>query len=285
MSVTVTSTRRRFVRRIFQAGAVMASGGGGAFSYGNQIERHHPVVEKVTLPLRGLGSAWNGCRIVQISDLHMEPIVDQELLRTTVSIINGLKPDVIVLTGDYVTSNSTKVATLAEPLVELKAPGGVYGCLGNHDMFSGRSRITRALQEHKITCLINSGRGLTKQGETLWVAGLDSAWGGSPDIAHALSGSPKNKGTVVLMHEPDNVDNLKHVPVPFLQLSGHTHGGQCCLPGGVPVHLPKWGRNYAKGRFDLGRVQLYVNRGIGCIGVPVRFACPPEITEITLACV
>jgi predicted MPP superfamily phosphohydrolase len=191
----------------------------------------------------------------------------------------------ILLTGDYITSTVRTVSTLAEPLAELKADAGVFGCLGNHDVGCGRVQVARALETHGITCLSNTGRGLTKHGETLWIAGLDSAWGGRPDLARALAGRPANSGTIVMMHEPDYADTIAHARVPLLQLSGHTHGGQCCLPGGVPVHLPIWGRKYPKGLFQVGAVQLYVNRGIGCIGVPVRFSCPPEITEITLACV
>ena len=278
------STRRHFVRRVFQAGAAMATAGGGAYGYGSQIERHRPVVERITIPLRGLGAAWQGFRIVQISDLHVEPLGDPELLRMTVDTINGLKPEMVVMTGDYVTHDATNLARLVEPLVDLKAPAGVIACIGNHDLMAGTSRVAAALRQHGITYLNNEGLGLTRQNDSLWIAGLDSVWGGSPRLTKALAGKPASAATVVLMHEPDYADMVARSNVPLLQLSGHTHGGQVCLPGGVPVHLPTWGEKYAKGLFQVGPVQLYVNRGIGCISMPVRFSCPPEITEITLAC-
>ena len=285
MSAPAVDTRRSFVRRVLQAGAWMACGGGGAYGYGNQIERRSPVVERVNIGVRGLGGAWNGARIVQLSDLHLEPIVDQELLRTTVGIVNALKPDLILLTGDYVTSIASRAAHLVEPLTELRAAAGVYGCLGNHDVGAGRERVRQALEQHGITCLINRGLDFARGGEHLWLAGLDSAWGGWPQLIPAMKGRPQGAPAIVLMHEPDYADLLARANLPVLQLSGHTHGGQCCLPGGMPVHLPKWGKKYPKGLFDVGPVQLYVNRGLGCIGVPLRFACPPEITEITLTSV
>ena len=279
----LTTNRRSFVRQVFRAGAMAVFGGGGAYGYGNQIERHYPVTERIKVSLPGLGSAWNGFRIVQISDLHLEPIVDEALLHTTVAKINALKPDMIVLTGDYITGNGRRIADLAAPLSELKAPAGVFASMGNHDM-GWRGRVCQGLQAHGVTCLINSGHDFSKQNEHLWLAGLDSAWGGNPAFRPAMMSRPKNAATVLLMHEPDYVDAIAKENVPLLQLSGHTHGGQCCLPGGVPIHLPKWGRKYPKGLFQVGNVQLYVNRGLGCIGLPLRFACSPEITEITLGC-
>ena len=283
MPPIATTNRRTFVHRVFRAGALAVFGGGGAYGYGNQIERHYPVVERIKVSLPGLGSAWNGFRVVQISDLHLEPIVDQELLRTTVAAINALKPDLIVLTGDYITSNAMRIANLAEPLSELKARAGVFGCMGNHDM-GWRGKVYQGLKAHGVECLINSGHDLALGNDHLWVAGLDSAWGGHPVFEASMAAKRKDAATLLLMHEPDYADVIAQSHTPLLQLSGHTHGGQCCLPGGLPVHLPKWGRKYAKGLFQVGKMQLYVNRGIGCIGLPLRFACSPEITEITLGC-
>ena len=106
---------------------MLAGGGGGAFGYGNQIERHRLVVDYLTIPVPGLGTAWKDFCIVQISDLHLEPYGDPELLRVAVGMINGFKPDMVVMTGDYVTWDSSNMAALAEPLCELKAPAGQKG--------------------------------------------------------------------------------------------------------------------------------------------------------------
>ena len=285
MSVGVTSTRRSFVGRMFQAGAALATTGGGAIGYGSLVERHHPVIDRVTIPLPGLGRAWQGFRIVQSSDLHLEPLHDSELLQRVVHTVNGLKPDLVALTGDYVTRDASDVARLSAPLAALNAPAGVFACPGNHDLWSGVAKVSRALKEHGITYLSNTGHGLSRRNETLWIAGLDSAWGGHPRIKLALKGRPVNAATVVLIHEPDYADALATSLEPLLQLSGHTHGGQVCMPGGRPLRLPTWGRRYPKGLFRVGDVRLYVNRGIGCTNVPLRFGCPPEVTEITLSCV
>ncbi len=279
-----TTTRRGFVRRLFQAGAVMATAGGGSIAYGWGIERHRPVVERITVFLPGLGSAWKGFRIVQITDLHLEPLAVPGLLKTTVDMINGLKPDLVVMTGDYITHTAADLVHLAEPLADLKVPGGVFACNGNHDLWAGVSKVSKALGEHGVKYLINSGVGFQRQNDSLWVAGLDSVWGGSPRLTKALAGKPAQAPSVVLMHEPDYADLISRSVQPILQLSGHTHGGQVCLPGGHPLRLPAWGKKYAKGLFNVGNIQLYVSRGIGCLDVPVRFACPPEITEITLDC-
>lgn len=285
MEIAAPSTRRSFVRRLFQTGAMMATAGGGAYGYGWEIERHRPVVERITVPLRGLGTAWKGFRIVQITDLHLEPLGVPGLLKTVVDTINGLKPDMVVMTGDYITHDASNLVNLAEPLADLKVPAGIFACNGNHDLWAGVSKVSKALGQHGVKYLVNDGVGFQRQNESLWVAGLDSIWGGSPRLSKALAGSPANAGAVILMHEPDYADLISRTPKPLLQLSGHTHGGQVCLPGGRPLRLPAWGKKYAKGLFDVGNIKLYVNRGIGCLDVPVRFACPPEITEITLDCV
>lgn len=276
-------TRRSFIR-LFTRGLLFSGiSGASAFAYGSFIERRRPTVERIEVRLRGLGSAFDGFRIVQISDLHVEPNVDRDLLTRSVAIINGLKPDLITLTGDYVTHDTTRVAQLTAPLAALTAPAGVIASLGNHDIWTSPSKVSSALRQHGMTVLRNSGLALTKQQDSLWIAGLDSAWAGRPDVAKSLNGRPSSAPTVILSHEPDYVDTLSpHIPGSSLQLAGHTHGGQVCLPGGFPLLLPKWGKKYPKGLFRIGRMQLYVNRGLGTIGPKTRFACSPEITELTL---
>ncbi len=274
--------RRSFLRRLLKTGAAFGAAGSGAFGYGSLVERNHPVVERLKIAMPGLGPAWEGCRVVQISDLHLEPLHNPELVLRTVAIINSMKPDVIVLTGDYVTHDSRDIMALSAPLAGLKARAGVFAIPGNHDVWNGASRIAGALRHHGITWLRNNGVPLTDKGDTLWIGGMDSIWGGRPHIHEALKDRPGEAPVVLLMHEPDYADHVALASMPLLQLSGHTHGGQVCLPGGHPIQLPSWGRKYSRGLYQVGKVQLYVNRGLGCMDVPVRFACPPEITEFTL---
>jgi predicted MPP superfamily phosphohydrolase len=116
----------------------------------------------------------------------------------------------------------------------------------------------------------------------LFVAGLDSRWCGRPKLPSAMTTCPRNAPAILLMHEPDFADTAAKDRRVALQLSGHTHGGQVCLPGLGALITPRWGRKYIAGWYRIGALQLYVNRGIGCTGLPVRFACPPEVTELTL---
>lgn len=257
--------------------------GTGAFGYGTLLERHQLSVERLSLSMRGLGTAFDGFRMVQISDLHLEPNTDAGLLGRCVDAINALKPDLIALTGDYITSDASRVTQLMAPLSGLKATAGVVASLGNHDVWTSSRKVSLALYQHGIRLLRNSGLALTRQGESLWIAGLDSVWGGHPDVREGLRGQPKAAPCVILAHEPDYADTLAtQVSSSALQLAGHTHGGQVCIPGGFPIHLPAWGRKYPKGLFQLDHLHLYVNRGLGTIGPKARFACSPEITEITL---
>ena len=284
MNASPPESRRSFLKRglmgMMSLGAV---GGGGAYSYGRLIERKQPVVERLRIGLKGLGPAFEGFRIVQISDLHVEPHVNQPLLAKTVSMINDLKPDLVVITGDIITSNEGLAAKLTEPLADLKARVGVMASLGNHDVWNRASVVTQALKNQGIKVHRNTGQALIQQGDRLWIAGLDSVWAGSPRIAESLKGNAKDVPCVMLGHEPDYADTLSRTAGSFLHLAGHTHGGQICWPGGFPIKLPRYGVKYARGYYEVGNVQLYVNRGIGTVMAKARFACSPEITEFTLA--
>ena len=253
-----------------------------AFGYGRFIERHWFEVTQLEVRLRGLGSAWDGFTIVHLSDLHLEPHIYPEQMAAAVQTILALKPGMVAITGDFVTDDANTFEALAEPLRGLKADAGVFFCHGNHDVWTQPERIARALAALGFTHLDNTGLGLTRQNEPLWIAGLESAWAGRPNLAAATKGRPANAPCITLVHEPDYADILSQAPLNQLQLSGHTHGGQVCLPFGIPLILPNWGKKYAKGHFHLGRHQLYVNRGLGTLGPDARFACRPEITEITL---
>ena len=123
----------------------------------------------------------------------------------------------------------------------------------------------------------------TRRGD-LFVAGLDSFWAGRPSLTDALRDWRPGLPLLLLVHEPDGADKIAPRGIAGLQLSGHTHGGQVCLPGPrpIPLHVPSWGKKYKHGLHRVGALQLYVNRGIGCVGVPLRIGCPPEVTELTL---
>jgi predicted MPP superfamily phosphohydrolase len=241
-------------------------------------ERHFPVVETNVLRLRGLSEAWRGTRVVQLTDLHLEPFTTAADITRAVNLANSLEPDLILITGDFMTKEWQPVAALAELLSDLRAPLGIYGCLGNHDHWHRPDAIQKELERRQIGILRNEGTVLLRHGQPMFLAGVDSAWGGAPNFGKATAAHRLGDPLLLMVHEPDFA--LQVVPTGRVsaQLSGHTHGGQVRVPGFSPPFLPKLGKRFAAGSYDVGDTSLYVSRGIGCIGLPLRFASAPEVT-------
>lgn len=283
-------SRRNFLKL---AGVTAAGGvaGAGTLGYAWTVEPNRLVTERVTVGLKGLPSVLEGFRIVQLSDLHLYPFTGLELISRAVRTANALEPDLIVLTGDYVLSDINAILDLAPTLAKLNANYGVYGIYGNHDLWFPRARdvMEEGFKRANIPLLKNSGAYIPVGEQGLYVAGLDDAMSGEPDLSAGLQDCPADAPVVLLAHEPDfaseNAQGLGGRSA--LQLSGHTHGGQVRLPGRGAIILPEMGRKYDAGLFQVGAMQLYVNRGVGVITAlswtpPVRFNCPPEVTEVTL---
>jgi uncharacterized protein len=243
-------------------------------------EPHRLVVEWLELAFPDLPRGLEGLRIAQLSDFHRSPVVRQWEIERAVARANALAPDLIVLTGDYVTFGRHYAAPCAAALSALRAPLGRYAILGNHDYWSPDA-VAAALREAGLTVLRNQAQPVRQGGGELWLIGLDDAWARKHDIPAALECVPAPAFKVALMHEPDVADEIARYPIQ-LQLSGHSHGGQICLPGIGPLHLPKLGRRYPMGLYRIGELQLYTNRGVGRVSPAVRINCPPEITLITL---
>jgi hypothetical protein len=172
-------------------------------------------------------------------------------------------------------------------LSELQCPER-YAVLGNHDHWLSGTEVARALSMNRIPVLINSYVPIERNGSRLWLAGIDDPVCGRPDpdkaIPKAIRGI-EGEPMMVMCHAPDYADELRGHPAGNsigLMVSGHTHGGQVRLPFVGALDLPPGGKKYVQGLFRLGSMQLYVNRGIGTVGVPFRFQCPPEITVFTL---
>jgi predicted MPP superfamily phosphohydrolase len=201
-----------------------------------------------------------------------------------------LSPDLVLVTGDFVTRGSlTFVASRhaahrsAEILTTLKAPQ-TYTILGNHDVAVSASLVIDALKSKNIPILVNQYVPIERKGSRIWLCGTDDAGTSHPDLD--LSIPQKPDGPVILMvHEPDYADTVIEHPrgkLVDLMLSGHSHGGQVRIPFYGPLILPPMGQKYVMGHFRFGNMQLYVNRGIGSVGLPFRFNCMPEITVHTL---
>jgi predicted MPP superfamily phosphohydrolase len=222
-----------------------------------------------------------------------------------VDVINRMQPDAVFLTGDYVSygprSNDFALGAAWQCGKILKGLECKvrYAVLGNHDVIVGPEVVTAALEDNGIPVLRNKcvalersvgDKGANERHGRIWLAGLDDPAAGDPNPTLAIPAAIRNipnEPVVLLCHAPDYADELITTPAGGavdLMLSGHTHGGQVRVPliGALRMTLPEMGRKYVEGMFRLENMQLYVNRGIGTVGLPVRFNCPPEITLIRL---
>lgn len=271
-------TRRTFLQGL--AGASLTAVAG--YTYTTQIEPERLTIESVQVPIRGLKPALEGFKIVQLSDFHLYPFTQINLVETAVALANSLRPDVIVLTGDYVLETADAIFELAPVLAGLNSPHGVFATLGNHDWWTDARVVQQGLTEVGLTLLDNQGVALPVGKEVLFLAGVDDCWSGRPDLETALQGLRAGETAVLLAHEPDFADEFAQNGRINLQLSGHTHGGQVRIPGlGAPI-LPLYGKKYDMGLHQVSDMWVYTTRGIGVIDPPVRFNCPPEVSELIL---
>jgi uncharacterized protein len=268
-------------------------GGLAVAADGTIFEANRPQLVSLEVTLPRLGEAWDGFRIAQLSDLHYDDYFSVVPLRKAIDIVNRLEPDLVVLTGDFVTSPlqqsgrargmvaAAPIKPCAQWLSRLRAPSGVLAVLGNHDVDTDAAHIIEVLQSHSILVLRNRSLTIEREGKRLWFAGVDDVLVGKPDIKLALSGIPPSEPVILLAHEPDFADFAARYPVD-LQLSGHSHGGQIRLPLIGAPYLPKLGRRYPWGLRRIDSLMLYTNVGVGTIRVPMRLNCPPEVTLFTL---
>jgi predicted MPP superfamily phosphohydrolase len=275
----VNFSRRDFLKI---SGATIAAGLTSTVVYlGVNDERGDLVVKHVSIPIEGLHPALEGFTIVQLTDIHIYPITPVEVAEEAVAIANSLKPDLAVLTGDYVWREGEAIFDLAPVLAGLNANQGLYAIIGNHDIWEGLETCLSGLREAGIPVLINQGLTISKGGGALYLAGLDDGMSGQPDLSAALEGMPAGAPVVLLMHEPDPADEFSLDGRISLQLSGHTHGGQVRIKD-MPMVLPPLGRKYDLGLYSINGMWLYVSPGIGEISVPLRYNCPPEVSVFTL---
>jgi predicted MPP superfamily phosphohydrolase len=228
-----------------------------------------------------LPDAFSGLRVVQISDIHHGLYLPQEWLAEAVRQVNRLNPDVVALTGDYVTYSRANIEPAAEILGRLRARYGVFAVLGNHDYRVDAGAITQALRRRRIGVLRNQHVALGFGADSLYLAGVDD-YGYGADVRQAVRGIPRDAATVLLAHNPRIISLAARQGV-SLVLSGHTHGGQVNIPllGTVYGRSPERLR-YKIGWDRLGTTQIYVSRGIGTIVLPWRLRCPAEISHLEL---
>jgi len=287
MAGSPPQTKSHITRRAFLIGAGAAA---GMTLYAGEIARHELEVTHRDIAIANLPSSFAGLRIVQISDLHLDEFTEPFFLERVIQRVNQLAADVVLLTGDFVTLGD---------FTFLDIPGSAYRCaeivsaitsplryaiLGNHDVGVGSSLVTGALRAKGIPVLVNQFVPLERGSDRIWLCGVDDPATSRPNLDLAIPSHP-DAPVILMAHEPDYADRVLLHPkgkLVDLMLSGHTHGGQVRLPFGKPLVLPPFGKIYPEGLFHLNKMQLYVNRGIGTVGVPFRLNCPPEITVIKL---
>lgn len=253
------------------------------------MEPYDCAVEQVTIRLPRLPEAFDRTRILLMGDFHFGPYVGKAQMERVVQFARSLQPQLILYTGDFVShplfqQNGPAGARHAEPCSEiLKQLTGVpvTSVLGNHDHWNGADLVEEILESNGITVLRNRAIPIERDGQRLWIVGVDDVSEQANDLDKALIGVPPAEFKIMAVHEPDFADVTSRHSFD-LQLSGHSHGGQVWIPGlGAPV-LPMLGRKYPRGLYRVGSMHLYTNRGIGMVTPPVRLNCPPEITLITL---
>ncbi len=250
-------------------------------------------LEITTQPVRlpHLPKPFDGFRIAQLSDIHIGPFMPQEQIRHYAAMANALKPDLIVLTGDFVTFDPSTEEAVVNALAGLRAHFGIFGCLGNHDFWAGvQDSITARFGDAGVHILRGQAVPISLGGESINLIGVDfqtrRQFGPSAPVPQFLTGienlMARGGVNILLSHNPDTFDRAAEAGID-LSLAGHTHGGQAALEFISPEIAPsRLVTPYVAGWFRKPGGQLYVNRGIGTIGVPIRIGAPPEITVFEL---
>jgi len=237
------------------------------------------TIEEISIRLKGLPKKLDGFRLVHLSDIHHSPFTDIEHISRAVEIANELKPDMFVLTGDFVSHETEYIAPMAKVMGKLKSEYGTFACLGNHDHWTDGKLVTESLRDENITVFINEGFRFTARGASFWLAGVDDYMVGLTDLRSALRGSYPDEMKILLAHNPKILYRAARAGVD-LMLSGHTHGGQIKLRDDEKRIMPR--RGLKNGLYRRKGTQVYITRGIGTVVLPMRYGCPPEISLIEL---
>lgn len=280
---TFDASRRTFIRRSMY-GVTAASFGGTA--YGMLYEKNSCDLTTAEFILPDLPESMHGFTIALISDIHSSIFMPKEEMDKYAALVNSLNADLIAVPGDFVTANYREVYPFAESFSVLNAPYGVYGVLGNHDYYAGADAVAKEVDGCGIRLLRNDKVFIEKNGSGFYLLGVDDVGFNNrapikleESIGYAQPGIPK----ILLCHRPYYLSEAADKNVDLI-LSGHTHGGQIVFGrfGDLVIAPSRIASPYVWGKYRKENTQMYVSRGIGTVGLPVRINCPPEITKITL---
>lgn len=273
-------------REVITQGLSLAVTGaaGAATLYGSLRERHDLQLTEASVTVPDLPPDLEGLTIVQITDLHIGIFTGPRELARLIERVNGLRGDLVVITGDVLDNNPAHVPDAMRSLARLRGRFGVHAILGNHDHYAGRREVRRGFAAAGLSCLVNASvrvHGGDPRRGSITLAGVDDvmapriAGGEGPDLRRALAGRDPDAPVVLLAHNP--VFFREAAGRVALQLSGHTHGGQVNVGHVADRLMP-----FVAGRYARGGSSLFVSRGVGITGPPVRLAAPPEVVRVSL---
>ncbi len=275
-------SRREFFQKVLGGTSLGLTGVVGVAGYG--LAKADPAVEDVQIKLSRFPKELDGYRIVQISDLHIGPIIQKQHVERVVYTVMKLQPDLIVLTGDFVDGSLKQLADSVQPLSKLHCAGGVYFVSGNHDIFSGWKTWSNKFRELGIIVLENEHVEIKHPtvNESFYLLGINDPTavrlGMQSDVGMAIQGCDPDRAKILLAHQPRSVTQAEKYDID-LQLSGHTHAGQMWPFGWLVGFL----QPYVKGLHrHSSQLQVYVNRGTGFWGPPMRIPYVPEISNIVI---
>jgi predicted MPP superfamily phosphohydrolase len=252
------------------------------------IEPHQIEITHQTIAIEKLPAEFRGLRIVQLSDVHHSPFLDEERINEAVRMANDLRPDLVALTGDYISHSRDYISPCARALGRLRASQGVFAVLGNHDHWTDGAMMRDALADQGIRVLCNESTRIERGSSHIRLAGVDDLMVKRDDLRLALEETSWYETRILLSHNPAIIREAARAGVDLV-LSGHTHGGQInwrLLTGRKDRKIARWlrrpSRRLMRGHAQLGSTQLYVNRGLGTVIVPLRYGCPPEITLLEI---
>jgi predicted MPP superfamily phosphohydrolase len=282
-------SRRKFLKLGALCAGTVVLGGGGGVAYAYEVEPDWVDIVRLELELPRLAPAFDGYRIVQVSDIHVDGHTTIDDLAQAVELINGQEPDLVAFTGDLVTSSESidyswerLHGQLTKTLGALSPADATVAVLGNHDHWVAPGWVREVLQDSGMEDVGNGVHSVRRRGSALHVSGIDDFMENKDRLGLVLDRLPEDGSAILLAHEPDFADVSARSGRFDLQISGHSHGGQVRLPFmGAPI-LPPLGREYPMGLYEVGGMLQYTNRGLGTIPPNVRLNCRPEVTVFDL---
>lgn len=278
-------SRRSFLKGLLSFSFASLLTAAGGYTYARYIEPTLLDIVKKSITDPKIPKAFDGFKIVQFSDTHLSDFFTLKRLNTIVTNINQLSPDLLFFTGDLMDEPNqyTEINKIVPVLEQLNAPFGKYAVYGNHDHGGyGTDIYKNVITMSGFTLLQNEVAHVSMiDGSKIGIAGIDDLMLGKPTYEGTLGNLQKDLFNILLAHEPDAALEAKRFNVD-LQLSGHSHGGQIQVPFYGPLITPPYSTVYSEGMYDVEKMKLYVNRGLGTTRLPFRFLSVPEITVFTL---